>query len=117
MVIGACASVLGSIQIFLVGHVPIFHFSLLHYMVSAIRYISNIPIYFFQLMEHSPVSLKALKYTVICAFTFATFVILKPYLFPRTYITICDVGQGDAIYLHQSDGFDILVDTGPDSHT
>lgn len=65
-------------------------------------------------MEHSPVSLKALKYTVICAFAIATFVILKPYLFPRTYITICDVGQGDAIYLHQSDGFDILVDTGPD---
>jgi len=64
-------------------------------------------------MENSPVSLKALKYSIICAFAIATFVIIKPYLFSKTFITFCDIGQGDAIYIHQADGFDMLIDTGP----
>ncbi|MBP9797832.1 MBL fold metallo-hydrolase [Candidatus Woesebacteria bacterium] len=64
-------------------------------------------------MENSPVSLKAIVYTTIFAFAIVTFVMLKPHTFPKTFITVCDVGQGDAIYIRQSDGVDVLIDTGP----
>lgn len=47
MVIGACASVLGSIHHLFGRPCAYISFGLLHYMVSAIRYMSNIPHIFF----------------------------------------------------------------------
>lgn len=35
---------------------------------------------------------------------------------PSAAITFLDVGQGDAIYIRLADGFDILIDGGPDDH-
>lgn len=58
-------------------------------------------------------SLKALIYTTIFAFAIVTFVFLKTHIFSETYITVCDIGQGDAMYIRQSDGADVLIDTGP----
>lgn len=65
-------------------------------------------------MESNPIQLKSLIYTVLFALVIVTFVILKPILWSETYLVVCDVGQGDAVYIHQSDGVDILIDAGPD---
>ena len=58
-------------------------------------------------------SLKGLVYAILFASVIISFVILQPLLFPKTYITVCDIGQGDAIYIHQENGIDMLIDTGP----
>src|SRR3989338_7063033 len=64
-------------------------------------------------MERSFISKKQLIVASVFAVIVAG-VIFIAHNWPVSKLVVCDVGQGDGIYIHLKQGVDILIDTGPD---
>ena len=65
-------------------------------------------------MEEAVVSRKSILIVVLFSLIVSGVIFFKNYLFDNSFIVFCDVGQGDATYIRLPNGFDVMVDVGPD---
>ncbi len=65
-------------------------------------------------MQESPIDKRSLLLTLLFSLFIIAFIIAKHYGFDD-YVVFCDVGEGDAAIIRLENGYDIVVDAGPDA--